>query len=58
MTERIIATILFIIGGVVCYGAGKITPFIFKEKVTDEKILNVKIAGYIVVLIALFILFV
>ncbi|MDO5477582.1 MAG: hypothetical protein Q4G23_00270 [Clostridia bacterium] len=58
MTERIISTVLFLIGGVVCYGAGKIAPLIFKEKVTDEKILNVKITGYIVVLIALFILFV
>ena len=58
MIERIIATILFIIGGVVCYGAGKIAPIIFKNKVTDEKILNVKFAGYAVVLIALAILFV
>ena len=57
MTERIISTILFVIGAVVCYGAKKIAPLIFKDKVTDEKILNVKIAGYVIVLIALFVLF-
>ena len=58
MIERIIATVLFVIGGVVCYGAKKIAELIFKDKATDEKIINIKIAGYAVVLIALAILFV
>ncbi len=58
MIERIIATILFVIGGVVCYGAKKIAELIFKDKATDDKIINIKFAGYAVVLIALAILFV
>ena len=58
MTERIIATILFVIGGVVCYGAKKFAELIFKDNATDDKILNIKFAGYAVVLIALAILFV
>ena len=58
MIERIVATVLFIIGGAVCYGAGKIATLIWKDKVTDNKIINVKFAGYAVVIIALAILFV
>ncbi len=57
MIERIIATVLFVIGGVVCYGAKKIAELIFKDKATDDKIINIKIAGYVIVLIALFVLF-
>ena len=58
MGEKIISTILFIIGGVVCYGAKKIAELIWKDNVTDDKIINIKFAGYAVVLIALAILFV
>ena len=41
MIERIIATVLFVIGGVVCYGAKKIAELIFKDKATDDKIINI-----------------
>ncbi len=58
MTERIISTVLFVIGGVVCYGAKPIGKLLYKENLTDEKILSIKTAGYAVVLIALFILFI
>ena len=58
MTEKIVATILFVIGGVVCYGAKKIAELIYKDESTDDKVINIKIAGYAVVLIALAILFV
>ncbi len=58
MIERIVATVLFLIGGVVCYGAKKIAELVFKDKATDDKIINIKFAGYAVVLIALAILFV
>lgn len=66
MTKRIIATLLFLVGAILCYGAGKLLPLVKKvlrnhkksKNEDDERLmLDIKLFGYAVILVGLLLLF-